>query len=476
MHTFKQFIAGEWVGAAKSWEVINPATEDRVETIPFGDARDCRSAIEAAVKAFPSWSRKTSYERSALLKRTADLMRQRSEEYARFTVLESGKPFIQAKLEWDAAGDMFEWFAEEGKRAYGRTVPSRKPDKRMTVLLQPIGVVGVITAWNFPVWNPARSCAAALAAGCTVVCRPSEFTPLTGMLLAQCLQDAGIPAGVFNLISGDPDSMGQEMLDNPHLRKISFTGSPRVGKILMDGASRTMTRLSLELGGNAPVLIFPDVDLKALAQSAVTTKFRNAGQVCVSPQRFLVSKEAESQFIDEVSKLTGELKVGSGLEKETQVGPLINAKQRNHIAELVDDARKGGCSIPVGGKVPNACPKGYFYEPTVLASVTPEQRIFSDEAFGPVMPVTSFHEVEEAVHLANQTPYGLAAYVWTNNLRVANLAAERLEFGIVGVNEWVAHAIEAPFTGWKQSGVGSECGKEGLDEYLEKKLVSMGGY
>lgn len=474
---YRQLIAGAWTDASNgaTWDVINPATEEAVRTVPFGARADCHAAIDAAAGAFPAWSRRTPYERAAILMQAARLMRERSEDLGHTTVLESGKPYVQARGEWLVAADLFEWFAEEAKRSYGRTIPSRVGSKRMTVIRQPIGVVGVITAWNFPAYNPARAWAAALAAGCTVVGRPSEFTPLTAMEMAGLLVEAGIPAGVLNLVNGDPEAMGQEMLDHPACRKISFTGSVRVGKILMDGASRTVTRLSLELGGNAPVLIMPDVNVEALAGTAVGAKFRNNGQVCVCPQRFLVHRRVAEEFTDRVAERAGKLRVGSGLEKETQVGPLINARQRDRVEALVAAASREGVQIRAGGHRPAHFPKGYFFEPTVLAGVRPELPLYQEEIFGPVLPVIAFDELEEAIQLANATPYGLAAYVWTSDLKTAIKASEGLEFGMVGVNEWTPHATEAPFGGWKQSGLGHESGAEGLDEYLERKLVAIGG-
>jgi acyl-CoA reductase-like NAD-dependent aldehyde dehydrogenase len=295
------------------------------------------------------------------------------------------------------------------------------------------------------------------------------------MAMAELLAGAGLPAGVINLINGEPEAMGQEMLDHPALRKISFTGSVRVGKILMDGASRTVTRLSLELGGNAPVIVMPDVNLDQVTAGAVTSKFRNNGQVCVAPQRFLVHRKAADEFADRSAARARLLKLGSGLDSEVQVGPLINARQRDRVAALVGDATARGVQVRAGGGRPETLPRGYFFEPTVLAGVTPDMPVFSEEIFGPVMPVIGFDDIDEALSLANRTPYGLAAYVWTNDLRAAVRLSEGLEFGMVGVNEWAPQATEAPFGGWKQSGLGHESGAEGLSEYLETKLVSVGG-
>jgi acyl-CoA reductase-like NAD-dependent aldehyde dehydrogenase len=474
---YQQHIGGQWVDAANggTWNVLNPATEEVVATVPFGTAEDCTRAIDAAHAAFDGWSRATAYERAAVLDKAAAGIRAGLDTLAHTTVLESGKPLVQARGEWSATADLLEWFAEEGKRAYGRVIPSRAPTKRMLVLKQPIGVVGLITAWNFPAWNIARAGGAALAAGCPIVVRPSEYTPMTGMNLVRMLVDAGAPPGVVNLVNGDPGPMGQAMLAHPALAKIHFTGSTRVGRLLMDGASKTVTRLSLELGGNAPVIVFPDVDLDQVVAGATAAKFRNGGQVCVSPQRFLVATDTAPAFADKVATAVGALRVGAGLDAATQVGPLINARQRDRVEALVAGARAAGANVAVGGRRPTDRDKGYFYLPTVVTDVAPEAALNREEIFGPVLPVSTFDGVDQAIALANQTRYGLAAYVWTNHLPTALRVAERLEFGLVGINEWTPHGPEAPFTGWKESGLGRESGSEGLDEYLETKLVAIGG-
>lgn len=474
---YLQWIDGQWCPAAdgREAEVLDPSTEEPVRVVPFGGRADAEAAIAAAHRAFPAWSTRTAYSRAKVLMQAANTMRERAAELAPVTAAECGKPVAQAVGEWRVAGDLFEWFAEEAKRAYGRTIPARRKDKRMLVLRQPVGVVGVITAWNFPAYNPARSWAAALAAGCTVVARPSELTPLTAMAMASILDDAGLPGGVLNLINGDPGPQGQAMLDAPECRKIAFTGSTRVGKLLMDGASRTMTRLSLELGGNAPVLILPDVDVEAVAASAVGAKFRNAGQVCVAPQRFLVDEAVVGPLAEAMQARVEALKLGGGLEEGAEVGPLINATQRDRVGELVDGARQAGATVRAGGARPAERSKGYFYQPTLLTEVEPGSPVFEAEVFGPVLPVTPVRDLDRAIELANDTPYGLAAYVWTHDMRAALRAAEGLEFGMVGLNDWSPQTTEAPFPGWKQSGLGVEGGAEGLDEYLETKLVSLGG-
>ncbi len=475
-YEYQQWIGGAWQMASNggTWDVLNPATEEVVRTVPFGNGEDCRRAIDSAVAAFPEWSKKTAYERAACLTKAAGMMRERSADLARTTVLESGKPFVQAKGEWGVAADLFEWFAEEGKRAYGRWVPSRNPAKRQLVIQQPLGVVGLITAWNFPAYNIARAAAAALAAGCTVVIRPSEYTPLTAMEMLNILIEAGAGSAV-NLVNGDPESMGQEMLRHPGCAKIHFTGSQRVGKLLMDGASKTVTRLSLELGGNAPVLVFPDVDVEQLAASAVTAKFRNGGQVCVSPQRFFVHSAVAEQFTGHVTSLVGKLRLGDGLEPESSVGPMINARQRSRVEELVGGAVSSGAQIAVGGKRPGNRSCGYFFEPTVITNVPSESPLFQAEIFGPVLPIATFEDTDRVIEQANNTRYGLSAYVWTNDLRAAIQTAERLEFGMVGINEWAPQSTEVPFIGWKESGIGRESGAEGLEEYLETKLIAFGG-
>ncbi|MEO8703486.1 MAG: NAD-dependent succinate-semialdehyde dehydrogenase [Kofleriaceae bacterium] len=470
----QQWIDGAWVDAIGGgrWEVIDPATEQVIANVPFGGAADVDRAIEAAQRAWPAWRAKTPYERGAILMRTAELLRARAETLGALTTREAGKPLAEAVREWQIAGDLFEWFAEEGKRVAGYTIASRLATKRMIVLKEPIGVVGVITAWNFPAYNPARAVAAALAAGCTCVMRGAELTPLSGMAIAEALEEAGCPAGVMNLVNGEPAAMGQAMLAHPDLRKLSFTGSVAVGKLLMDGASRTMTRLSLELGGNAPVLVLPDVDIEAVARTAVAAKFRNAGQVCVSPQRFFVDRAKLAAFEEVVVEETRKLPVGSGLDATTRIGPLISARHRDRVERLVAALESGGAKLRTGGTRPSR--PGYFIEPAVLGDVAPDAPAFADEIFGPVFAMTAFDQLDEAIATANRTRYGLAAYVFTNDLAAAMRAYERLEFGMIGVNDWAPQATEAPFSGRKDSGVGHECGREGLLDNLETKLVSFG--
>lgn len=470
----KQFINGNWCDAQnkKTWEVVNPATEEIIATVPFGNDEDCRLAIQSAHNAFESWSNSSAWTRGEILKNTANIIRKNVDNFANEMVLECGKPIAEAKGELIVAANFFEWYAEEGKRSNGKVLTSSRVDKRMQVIYQPMGVIGIITAWNFPAYNPARAWAAALAAGCTVVAKVSEYTPLTGMNLISALIEAGIPAGVINLINGEADKIGNEFLQNPIVKKISFTGSTRVGKILMDGASITNTKLALELGGNAPVIIMDDVDVEKIAKSSVATKFRNCGQVCISPQRFFVHEKIYDKFLELAVKYTSALKTGNGLDADTRVGPLINKTQQQNILNVIDEAKKENNNILIGGE---KLAKGNFIVPSVIEVSNKNSQFINKEIFGPVMPIIKFSTKEEVVKKANETPYGLAAYIWTENLKNAIYLSEKLEFGMVGINEWAPHATEAPFGGWKQSGIGHESGSEGLYEYMEKKLISIGG-
>jgi succinate-semialdehyde dehydrogenase len=475
MSNYKQYINGEWSEASngKTWDVINPATEEVVATVPYGNDADCREAIDAAKDAFKIWSRTNAFDRAIILKKATVLMHERLAEYAKVTVMESGKPLAEAVGEWKVAANYFEWYAEEGKRNYGSVLTANRNNKRMSVIRQPMGVIGAITAWNFPAYNPARCWSAALGAGCTVVAKASEFTPITAMLMMQCLHDAGLPKGVMNLVNGQSDLIGKEMLENPGVRKISFTGSTRVGKILMDGASKTNTRLALELGGNAPVLIFPDVDVKKVAEESVTAKLRNAGQVCIAPQRYIVHENIAQEFLKHTANKMKSIKIGFGLDNGVEMGPMINLNQRNNLEKLVAQSVSQGAEVVVGGtRGENA--KGFFYQPTLIQNTSLDNPLFKNEIFGPVMPVITFKTMDEAIHLANATEYGLASYLWTNDLKTSIHVSEQLEFGMVGINEWYPQAYEAPFGGWKQSGLGYESGKDGMEEYVEKKLISIG--
>lgn len=473
---FRQFIGGEWTGASNggSWELINPATEEVIDLLPYGDAADAVAALNAASAALPAWSDSTPYQRAAILERTAAMIKSRAGEFAEITTAESGKPLDQAKGEWLSAPNYFLWAAEEAKRVYGRLIPSRQATRRIDVTYRPVGVVGLITAWNFPVYNQTRALSSALAAGCTIVSRPSEYTPRSAMLIMSCLEEAGLPAGVANLVNGEPHPIGQVFLDDPRCRKVSFTGSTRVGKLLMDGASRTVTRLALEMGGNAPVIVFPDAgDLARVAAEGVTAKVRNAGQVCVAPQRFYVHDDIAAEFADVAVATADSQIVGDGNNPATTVGPLINATQRDRVERIVQETVDQGGRIRTGGQRPDR--RGYFYQPTVVTDVKPGSPLHEEEVFGPVMPMIEFSSTDEVIEMANSTEYGLAAYIHTSNINTALRVSERLDYGMVGINEWSVALPEAPFGGMKQSGLGRESGPEGVYEYLEPKTRHFGG-
>ncbi len=471
----KMLIDGEWMDSADgaTWAVLNPATEQPIADVPFAGAEDTTRAISAAHEALPRWQAMTAYDRCGILRDIADALRARIDELAPIMTAECGKPLGEAAGEWGACADLFDWFAEEGKRAYGRAIPARKAGKRLLVLPQPIGVVATITAWNFPAYLLARKWAGALAAGCTIVGRPSELTPLSAMALVNVMVEAGLPSGVVNLINGEPQIMGETILRDPRVRKLSFTGSQRVGQILMRGAAAGIKKLGMELGGSAPVLVFADTDMNWAAQQGVMAKFRNNGQVCISPTRFYIEQPALEEFLDAAKTETEKLIVGDGMLAHVTNGPMVNGAGRDKVEQFVEDALAKRASLVAGGGRPEI-ENGYFYNPTVLTDVTSDMRIGCDEVFGPVMAVSTFSTIDEALQLANDTPYGLAGYVMTKDLSTATRVYEGLEFGIVGVNDLVPATAEAPFGGIKTSGFGREAGAEGLTEYMDQKFVSIG--
>ena len=472
---YKMLINGQWSDAAggESWQVVNPASETPLANVPFGGAAETTRAITAAHEALPRWQGMTAYDRGAILRDIADALRARVDELAPIMTAECGKPLGEATGEWGACADLFDWFAEEGKRAYGRTIPARKAGKRLLSIPQPLGVVATITAWNFPAYLLARKWAGALAAGCTIVGRPSELTPMSAMALVNVMLEAGIPPGVVNLINGEPQIMGETIMRDPRVRKVSFTGSQRVGRILMRQAADGIKKLGMELGGSAPVLVFADADMDWAAAQGVMAKFRNNGQVCISPTRFYVEQPALEDFLDAVKIETEKLVVGDGMLASVTNGPMVSRAGRDKVELFVADAVERRASVVTGGRRPDI-DKGYFYQPTVLTDVTSAMQIGCDEVFGPVMAVSTFSSIEEALQLANDTPYGLAGYVMTNDLTTATRVYEGLEFGIVGVNDMVPATAEAPFGGTKSSGFGREGSQEGLYEYMDQKFVSIG--
>jgi succinate-semialdehyde dehydrogenase/glutarate-semialdehyde dehydrogenase len=471
----QMYIDGVWCQSVsgEKFPVVNPATEETIAEISWGGRADAAKAVAAAAAAMPAWMKLTAYDRAKVLKKTADLMRERADALARVMTIEQGKPLLEARGEVFHSADTFEWFAEEGKRAYGQVIPQTVAAKRHMTIKHPVGVVGAISPWNFPITLLCRKIAPALAAGCTIVAKPSELTPLCGIALFECLVDAGVPKGVANLVMGPGEEVAAEFMQNSAVRKVSFTGSTRVGKILIRQSADQVKRLSLELGGHAPFIVFPDADPEVVAKAAVAGKFRNNGQVCISPSRFFVHKDIEKKFTEAAVAEARNLKMGNGLDEGVVLGPMIEPRRLDATQSLVDDAAAKGASILTGGKRSAKFERGYFFEPTVLRGLSRDAAILTEEPFAPIMPVLDFSKLDEVIAQANNTPYGLAAYVFTNDLTIAWRMAEGLEAGIIGLNDAVPATPQCPFGGMKESGLGRELAHEGLEAYLETKYVSM---
>jgi succinate-semialdehyde dehydrogenase / glutarate-semialdehyde dehydrogenase len=475
-YSTRMYIDGQWCDAqeGRTLAVINPADESVLAEVAYGTRVEADRAVEAAVRALPAWRALSVYDRSLVLKKTADLLRDRADRIARVLTQEQGKPLTEAKAEVLHAANTFEWFAEEGKRAYGRIIPPTNVAKRYYAIKHPIGVVGTITPWNFPAALPSRKIAPALAAGCTVVSRPAEQTPLTLIMMFECLADAGVPPGVANLVIGPARLIADAFFEHAAVRKISFTGSTEVGKELIRRSADQVKRLSLELGGHAPLIVFPDADVNQVAQTAVIGKFRNNGQTCISPSRFYVHEKVSKDFTEATVELARNLKLGNGLEPGVHVGPMFEARALEKTLALIDDARSKGAKVLLGGGRSQRFDKGYWFEPTVIREVNGEMKIMTEEPFAPIMPLLDFDKLDDVIAAANNTPYGLAAFVFTNDLTVATRMAEGLEAGIIGINDPVPATPQCPFGGMKESGMGRELGIEGLDAYLETKYVSVG--
>jgi succinate-semialdehyde dehydrogenase/glutarate-semialdehyde dehydrogenase len=471
----RMYIDGKWCAAddGRTLTVTNPATEEGVADVAYGGRKETRRALEAAAKALPGWMKLTAWDRAKVLKKTAELMRERLDLIARTLTMEQGKPLPESKAEVLHSADTFEWFAEEGKRAYGDVIPHSVPGKRHVTLKHPVGVCAAISPWNFPVTLQARKIAPALAAGCTIVSRPASQTPLCLVKVFECLAEAGVPPGVANLVIGPAQEMADEFLENPVCRKLSFTGSTEVGKQLMRGCADQMKRVSLELGGHAPFIVFPDADPEAGAKIAVTGKFRNNGQVCIAPSRFYVHKDVEKKFTEAAVAFAKALKLGNGLDAGVEIGPMFEKKAMQSTIDLVEDAKKNGSKVLTGGKRSDQFDRGYFFEPTVLSNLSPSAKIMTEEPFAPVMPLLDFSKLDDVIAAANNTRYGLAAYVFTNDLTVAWKMAEGVEAGIIGINDPVPATPQCPFGGMKESGLGRELAHEGLEAYLETKYVSF---
>jgi len=469
------YLDGAWTGAAggKSFAVHNPATGDRIGTVPDMGADETRKAIAAAEAAWPAWRAKTGKERSAILRKWNDLILANIDDLALILTSEMGKPLAESKGEITIGAAYVEWFAEEAKRIYGDTIPTPWADRRIVVIKQPVGVCAAITPWNFPHSMITRKVAPGLAAGCTVILKPAEQTPYSALALAELAERAGFPKGVLNIITGDAPAIGGELCANPAVRKISFTGSTEVGRLLMKQAAPTVKKISLELGGNAPFIVFDDADVDAAVEGAIVSKYRNTGQTCVCANRLFVQDGIYDKFAAKLAEKVKAFKVGAGTEAGVVQGPLIDTAALAKVEEHVADALAAGARAVTGGKRHSL--GGTYYEPTVLAGVTPRMRIFREETFGPVAPLFRFKTDDEVVELANRTEYGLAAYFYTRDVGRAWRVAEQLEYGMVGVNTGLVTTEVAPFGGVKQSGLGREGSKYGCDEFVEVKYVCMGG-
>ncbi len=469
------YIGGEWVGAAdgECFEVFNPADGERLASVPQQGETETRRAIEAAHAALPAWRARTAGERARILRRWFELMMEKQEDLARLMTAEQGKPLVEARGEIAYAAAFIEWFAEEGKRAYGDLIPAHQADKRILVQKEPIGVCAAITPWNFPSAMITRKAAPALAAGCTMVVKPAEATPLSALALAELAERAGIPPGVLNVVTGDARRIGGEMCANPTVRKLSFTGSTEVGRILMAQCAPTIKKLSLELGGNAPFIVFDDADLDAAVEGAIASKYRNTGQTCVCANRFLVQRGVADAFADRLAAAVGRLRVGNGMDDGVSQGPLIEPAAVDKVEELLGDALAKGARIVCGGKRHSL--GGTFFEPTILAGASAGMRLAREEIFGPVAPLFAFDSEDEAVAMANDTEYGLASYFYTRDLARTLRVSSALEYGIVGVNTGIISTEVAPFGGVKSSGLGREGSRYGIEEYLEIKYVCIGG-
>jgi succinate-semialdehyde dehydrogenase / glutarate-semialdehyde dehydrogenase len=469
------FIDGAWVSADDrgTLAVQNPATAETLGVIPNMGAGETRRAIAAAARALPAWAAQTAKDRSIALRRWFDLMLLHQEDLAVLMTAEQGKPLAESKGEISYAASFIEWFAEEGKRLYGDIIPGHQADKRILVLRQPIGVVAAITPWNFPSAMITRKAGPALAAGCTMVLKPATQTPFSALALAELARRAGIPQGVFNVITGSAAAIGGEMTTNPTVRKVTFTGSTEVGKKLMAQCAGTIKKISLELGGNAPFIVFDDADLDAAVQGAIASKYRNTGQTCVCANRLLVQEGVYDEFAKKLTAAVGKLRVGDGLKGVTDQGPLIDAKAIAKIEEHLADALAKGARVALGGK--RHALGGTFFEPTILTDVTPNMLVAREETFGPVAPLFKFKSEADAIAMANDTEFGLAAYFYTRDLARSWRVSEAIEYGIVGVNTGIISTEVAPFGGVKESGIGREGSKYGILDYTEIKYVCVGG-
>ena len=473
---FGQFIDGKWQPSLsnETYEVLNPATEEVLGNASKASSKDIQKALVSAEKGLEIWRNIDPWKRSQILRKIADLIREKKDNLAKWMTLEVGKPLGEGIAESNAAADIFEWNSEETKRIYGQTVESRNKNTRIHVYYQPVGVVAALVPWNFPLILASRKISTALAAGCSVICKPDIITPGTVMELVDICREAGVPPGAVNLLSGDPPSITNELLESNIIKKVSITGSTRVGKLILKKAADKVQRVTMELSGHSPFIVFDDVDINKVADMAISAKFRNNGQVCISPNRFYIQENKKNEFINAFIDRAKKLKIGNGMDEGVQLGPLTTAKRLSEVEELVEKTKNEGAKVLLGGKRPQGFNKGYFYEPTVFDNVKDNFTIMKQEPFGPLVPMLSFKTFDEVVERANDNDLGLCSYIYTNSMDIANRASELMETGTVAVNTPLVALAEAPFGGIKQTGYGREGGSMAIKDYLNVKYTHLG--
>tara|TARA_Y100000590_G_scaffold465035_1_gene636090 strand:- start:156 stop:1598 length:1443 start_codon:yes stop_codon:yes gene_type:complete len=473
---FGQFIDGKWRPSEKkdTYDVINPATEEVIGKASKAGPSDVQAALRSAEKGFEIWKKTPPWQRSYIIRKIADLMRKKNEILAKWLTLEVGKPFAESVGEVNGAADIFEWNAEETKRIYGQTVESRFENTRVHVHYQPVGVVAALVPWNFPIILASRKISTALAAGCSVICKPDVITPGSVMEMMNIMSEAGVPSGVVNLLSGDPAAISSQLISSDIVKKISITGSTRVGKLILKQAADKVQRVTMELSGHSPFIVFDDVDIQKVTDMAIAAKFRNNGQVCISPSRFYIHESKKDEFTKFFVEKTKKLKIGNGLNEGVHLGPMTTKKRLDEIEQLVETTKKEGAKVLCGGQRPSGFNKGYFYEPTVFDNVKDSFTIMKIEPFGPLVPITTFKNFEEVIKRSNSHELGLASYICTNSMEKAHKASELMETGVVAVNTPVVAVAEAPFGGIKQTGYGREGGSMGIKDYLNVKYTHLG--
>ena len=473
---FGQFIDGKWQQSSdkKTYEVINPATEEIIGKASKASEKDVTKALKSAEKGFEIWKKTPAWERSAKIRKIADLIRKRKNDLAKWLALEVGKPLIEGVGEVMGAADIFEWNSEETKRIFGQTVESRFEDTRVQVIYQPIGVVAALVPWNFPIVLASRKISTALAAGCSVIVKPDVITPGSVMELMNIINDAGVPPGVVNLLSGDPEKISNQLISSDIIKKVSITGSTRVGKLILKKAADKIQRVTMELSGHAPFIVFEDSNIDKVTDMAIASKYRNNGQVCISPSRFYIHESKKEEFTKNFISKTKKLKIGNGLQEGVNLGPITTKKRLNEIENLVEKTKKEGGKILYGGKRPAGFNKGYFFEPTIIDNVKDNFSVMTEEPFGPISPITTFKNFDEVIKRANKHDCGLAGYICTNSMEKAYKASEQLQTGVVAVNTPVVATAETPFGGIKQTGYGREGGSVGIKDYLNIKYTHLG--